>query len=230
MADEETGPWRTCAVTRRRDRKEALVRFVRSPEGLVVPDIRARLPGRGVWVDGTRAAVVLAARRKVFGHALKAEVTVPVDLADAVERLLAQDAAQALAMANKAGAIVAGFAKVETALTARRAGALLSASDAAADGIRKLAAAARAAARGSEPVPHLFSLSGHEMSLALGRENAIHLAVLAGAAGAAFVSKCRRLDRFRTGGAESHGPDAGVAPASSGPFVLSDRQDAELDE
>jgi hypothetical protein len=221
---------RTCVATRRKAESDGMVRFVAGPDGEVVPDVRGRLPGRGVWVDGTRGAVELAVKRKAFAHGLKAAVTASGSLPALVERLLAEDATQALALANKAGVIIRGFAKAEAALATGRVGALLSASDAARDGIRKIAAANRSVGGPENAVPHLFSLSASEMGLALGRENAIHLAVLAGAAGEAFISRCRRLDRFRSGGVESGGPGADMLSASSGPFVLSDRQDAELDE
>jgi uncharacterized protein len=207
-----------------------MVRFVAGPAGEVVPDVRGKLPGRGVWVDGTREAVALAVKRKAFAHGLKAEARASADLPDMVERLLAGHAAEGLSLANKAGGIVQGFAKAETALASGRAAALVSARDAAPDGIRKLTAANLSIGGPARAIPHLFSLSASEMSLALGRENAIHLAVLAGAAGAAFISKCRRLDRFRSGDVENGGPGTDMTSVSSGLFVLSDRQDAELDE
>jgi predicted RNA-binding protein YlxR (DUF448 family) len=217
-------------VTRAKGRKEDMLRFVAGPGGELVPDIRARLPGRGVWVDGTRATVEQAIKRRVFAHGLKAAVSLPEALPSLIERLLVEDATQALAMANKSGAVIAGFAKVEAALRGGRVAMLVSAKEAAADSLRKLRASALAASRSGEETPHLLSLASSEMSLALGRENVIHLAVLAGAAGAAFISKCRRLDRFRAGKVEIGGPDADRQSVSTGPFVLSDRQDAELDE
>ncbi len=104
---------RMCAVTRAVRPVPELIRFVSGPGGIVVPDIRGKLPGRGVWVSNNRASVEQAVRRKVFARALKAEVSAPADLAGQVESLLKQDALQMLALANKAGAVVTGFDKIE---------------------------------------------------------------------------------------------------------------------
>jgi len=137
--EEDDASARTCIATRAVRPPEEMLRFVRAPDGQVVPDIRRELPGRGVWVTATAEAVRQAVKRKAFGRSFRAEVTVDPQLAEVVDRLLAEAALQSLAMANKAGRVVAGFGKVESALRAGEAVALLHAADAAADGKRKLA-------------------------------------------------------------------------------------------
>ena len=99
-----------------------LIRFVVAPDGSVVPDLKRRLPGRGVWVTATRHALAEAVTRKVFARGFKRDVRVAPDLVDVTERLLERAALDALAIAHKAGRVAAGFAKVEAALGARQRG------------------------------------------------------------------------------------------------------------
>src|SRR6187431_1761376 len=94
---------RRCALTRERLPKQDLIRFVLAPSGEIVPDLKERLPGRGVWVTADRGLVAEAAKRNVFARALKAQAKVPAGLADLVDRLLVDAALGALALANKAG-------------------------------------------------------------------------------------------------------------------------------
>lgn len=189
--DSESGASsRTCIATRAVRAPDEMIRFVRAPDGQVVPDLRRKLPGRGVWVTAERPAVEQAVRRKAFGRAFKAEVRVDAGMPDLVGGLLAEHALQALGMANKAGRLVAGFAKVESALRNGEAGALLHASDAAADGKRKLAQLAH----GRPAVVELFS--GEQLSLALGRPNVIHAALLSGPVSTAFLHRCTVLARY----------------------------------
>ncbi len=140
---DEDGPERTCIVTRRKGDPAAMIRFVLGPDATVVPDIRRKLPGRGVWVGGHGSLVAQAARKGAFARGFKAKVAVPAALAAETEELLARDCLQALSMANKAGVVVAGFAKVEAALAGGTVAALLHASEAGEDGVRKIDGAAR---------------------------------------------------------------------------------------
>lgn len=219
--EDETGPNRTCIATRIVRPIAELIRFVADPDDVVVPDLRARLPGRGAWVTGTAAAIELAIRRKAFARALKRPVTVPDDLAAMVERMLVDQARQGLALANKAGLVIAGFAKVEAAIMGRSLAALVCARDAAPDGRRKLRQAVMRRHGRPDAVPELAMLTNGEMSLALGREHVIHACLLEGAASTTFVTPGRRLEHFRAGSAESSRPDADD-PASTGRFVLDD--------
>ena len=130
---------RLCVVTRRELPPAELLRFVASPDGVLVPDLAHRLPGRGVWVSATREAVGIALKRGLFAKSLKQPVQTAKDLVEQVEKLLALQARQALSLANKAGLITVGFSKVETAIERGVAVALISASDASADGTGKLA-------------------------------------------------------------------------------------------
>jgi len=199
------GQQRSCIVTRVAQAPEGLIRFVLSPQGVVTPDIRRVLPGRGVWVTASRAVIAEAVKRKAFARAFRKDVTVPQDLADMVGGLLSKDALQALSLGNKAGAVVAGFEKVREALGAAKVTALIEASDGSADGRRKLVGAAQAQ---GDAVPVLDSFASGELDLALGRSHVIHAALLKAPAGGFALMKCLRFHRFEkhaSGGAESRG-------------------------
>src|SRR6185295_15827780 len=177
---------RMCAVSREVRPIDELIRFVLSPEGAVVPDLKRKLPGRGLWVTASRTRVAEAVRRNQFSRGFKRDVRAAQTLASDTEKLLVRSAVEALAMAAKAGQVVAGFAKVEEALNGGQAKGLIHASDGAADGIRKLDAIVRQRGgnHGESPVfPVLTALSSAELDLALGRANVIHAALLAGPAG-----------------------------------------------
>lgn len=207
------GPARTCAVTRTELAPDELIRFVRGPDGHVVPDLARRLPGRGVWVTCSRAAVETARNGGVFARALRRPVAVPEDLADLVDRLLVRRAIEALGLANKAGLVVAGFAKTDAVIAAGRCVALLHASDAADDGAgkldRKFGAVWRERAEGSEPAI-LTALASAELSLAMGRPNVVHAALTGGGAGRHFMSAAGRLQRYRATSALAKSPQTGA--------------------
>ena len=195
---------RMCAVTRAVRPIDELIRFVVAPSGEVIPDLKRKLPGRGLWVSASRQAVAEAVRRNQFGKGFKRDVRVAATLAADTENLLERSAIEALAMAAKAGQVVSGFSKVEGALEQRQAkihvDALIHASDGAADGIRKLDAMVRQnAGNGDESreFPVVTALTSEQLDLALGRSNVIHAALLAGPASKTFLSRSHVLVRYR---------------------------------
>ena len=96
-----------------------MVRFVVGPDGAVVPDLSAPPAGpRRVGQPCSRAAVEAAVKRRAFARAFKREVTVDPALAELVDRLLETAALEGLSLANKGGAVVAGFTKVADAIAA----------------------------------------------------------------------------------------------------------------
>ena len=201
---DRSATMRMCAVTREVRPIGELIRFVVSPQGEVVPDLKRKLPGRGLWVSASRQTVAEAVRRNQFAKGFKREIRASATLPADTEALLVRSAAEALAMAAKARQVVAGFSKVEGALAQGQAQALIHASDGAADGIRKLDAIVRQK-RGnpgeSQDFPQDFPivnvLTSAELDLALGRSNVIHAALLAGPASKTFLSRCQILVRYR---------------------------------
>jgi predicted RNA-binding protein YlxR (DUF448 family) len=196
---------RRCLVTREAKPRADLVRFVVGPEQGVVPDVAERLPGRGLWVSATRAAVEAAVKGGLFARAAKAPVRAPADLADQVERLLAERALGLLGMARRAGVLSFGHDRVSARLAEGRAGLLVEAADAAPDGAARMAARARGL-----PVIRLFSRV--ELGAALGRAEIVHLAFDQGALAAAFAAAAARLAGFRPAGATDQTAASGGEP------------------
>jgi predicted RNA-binding protein YlxR (DUF448 family) len=190
---------RYCVATRAVRPVDELIRFVIGPDGQLVPDLKRKLPGRGVWVTGTRTVLAEAVRRKAFTRGFKREVRVPPDLVARTEQMLERSALDALAIAGKAGQVVAGFAKVEAAILDGHIRCLMHAADAAPDGVRKIDASLRRNAPDTHRIAVIDAFTSAQLDLALARPNVIHAALLAGPASATFLARSARLERFRTG-------------------------------
>jgi uncharacterized protein len=188
---------RLCIATREVRPVGELIRFVVAPDGAVVPDLKRRLPGRGVWVSAHRHFVEGAVRRRAFARAFKADVRVSADLPDELERLLERSTLNALSIAHKAGLVILGFAKVEAAVAAAALVALVRARDAGEDSGRRLAAAFRRHADNAAKDKIVEAFTSAQLDLALGRLNVVHAALLAGRASEAFLARWRFLEAFR---------------------------------
>ena len=230
---------RMCAVSREVRPIKDLIRFVVAPTGEVVADLKRKLPGRGLWVTASRQAVAEAVRRHHFSRGFKRDVRVSPSLAADTEILLVRSVTDALAMAAKAGHVVAGFGKVEAALkergTRNMVAALIHASDGAADGIRKLDALLRqsdgrnagqetSTLGESAGIPVITVLTSQELDLALTRSNVIHAALLAGPASKTFLSRSQTLVRYRMADADK---TAGTGARNSKPHSTSLSRDGD---
>jgi predicted RNA-binding protein YlxR (DUF448 family) len=174
--------------------EERLIRFVAGPDGVVVPDLARKLPGRGMWVAADRASVETAARKGLFSRSAKAKLSAPADLADQVDQLLRRRVLDALGLAKRAGDLISGFEKVAAALESGKVAWLVEASDGAPDGRRKIMAVARR----SPGTPRLLAVyAAEELGLALGGENVIHTAFLAGRGADRWTFDVLRLSGFR---------------------------------
>ncbi len=204
-------PVRQCAQTRTRCPEDDLLRFVLDPEKRVVPDLKRKLPGRGVWITATRHAVSRAVKQKSFAKGFRQAVTVDPDLAEVVEGLLRRAALQDLALANKAGCVVAGFAKVEKALSGDKRVVLLHASEAASDGRRKLDRLVPGGMNADGDIlPLITCFTSVEVSGALGRHNVMHAAITQDGAGRKFVQSALKHMRYAAAYPE-------IAPAADAP-------------
>jgi uncharacterized protein len=229
-SSDEAGSERTCIVTGVKDAPEAMLRFALGPDGSVIPDIRRKLPGRGVWTALNFETVRRAASKQAFSHAFRAKADAPASLAETVDALLEQDALQSLSIANKAGLVVAGAFKVDAAIESGGVAALIQASDGAPDGAAKRAQALTAKlgpeARG---VARVELFTSRQLDLALGRANVIHAALKQGAASSAFLARVDRLRRYRASKAgaairtERGGPPADEAGTLGRPIKLAEK-------
>ena len=201
------GTERFCAATGSVKPVAEMIRFVVSPDGAAVPDLKRRLPGRGIWITATRQALHTAVARKVFARSFKRDVRVTPDFVGSTEQLLERAALDALAIAHKAGSVAIGFAKVESAIARDPVVGLLHAAEAAPDGGRKLANALRRRfVDTADRIPVINTLTSAQLDLALGRPNVIHAALLKGPASETFLTRVARLDHFRADGPNSGGP------------------------
>jgi predicted RNA-binding protein YlxR (DUF448 family) len=193
-------PERRCLVTGERQTKNGLIRFVVGPGDVIVPDVLEKLPGRGIWVTADRAVLEKAVDKRLFARGAKQPVSVPDDLVETVERLLARRVTDLLALARKSGQAVAGFEKVKSWLAEGRARVLLQASDGSERGKGKLWT--------PEGGRWFGCLTANELGLAFGRESVIHGALVAGGLSNLVVEEATRLKGLReTDGAKSAGKD-----------------------
>ncbi|MFQ5567556.1 MAG: RNA-binding protein [Paracoccaceae bacterium] len=192
-AKTRTEPERRCIATGESGPTGRLVRFVLGPGAEVVPDLAAKLPGRGVWLTAERALVDRAVAKGLFARAFRARATAPGDLADRLEALLAGRLIDLIGLARKAGQAVTGFEKVRARLKQSAAGALVQASDGAADGKARLA-------RLAGGVPVIDVLDSTELGLAFGREFAIHAALDRGGFADRAIEEAARLGGLRPAG------------------------------
>ena len=194
--EELTSPTlRRCIVTRQALEKPAMIRFVLDPESRVVPDLKEKLPGRGLWVTADREVLAQAAAKNAFAKAAKQSAKVPVDLVERVAELVRREVAELIGLARKSGQLRAGFEKVQIALQNGRVRVLVAASDGAEDGRSKLArlAASVASVRGRSGVEIVAPLTAAELAQALGRDHAVHAAIAESGIAERIVIACRRL-------------------------------------
>ena len=194
-------PERSCILTRRTAAKEELIRLALGPDGQVAPDVRARAPGRGAWIGVDRSALDAAqAKGKLRGALARAfktgELAIPEDLGERIEAALRQAALDRLGLEARAGNLITGSDRIEEAARKGQVAYLVHAADAAEEGRRKLDQAWRIGSdeEGSGRQGLVFPLGRAILSLALGRENVVHVAIV-DRAGAARVRHA--IDRWR---------------------------------
>jgi uncharacterized protein len=179
-----------CIVTREEADEDALVRFARAPDGGVVPDLQAKLPGRGVWVTCSRSTLNDAIKRQAFARGFEEDCKVPDELPDMVGNLLRKQAVNQVSLARKAGIAVQGFTKVEEAVRKGGIRVLLHTQGAGEDGVSKLDRLA-----GNKTVI-ANSFRSDEMDLAFGRPNVIHAAIAASGLADRLVVYLQRMASF----------------------------------
>ncbi len=181
-----------CIVSRVVKPEEDLIRFALAPDGTVVPDLRRKLPGRGIWVSLDRKVLNDAIKRHLFVKGFGAEAKADSGLADLVGGLLRKDAVSALSLARKAGLAVTGFMKVDEALTKGNVRLLFHAADGSVDGRQKLD-------RKCAPNVVIYAhLSSDELNMAFGGTNVIHAAVANGGAAEKLLDYTRKIAQYES--------------------------------
>lgn len=186
---------RSCIATRAVLPEHRLVRFVCDPEGAIVPDVAAKLPGRGAWVEATRQRVEEARKKHAFGRALKTDPRVAENLADLTEAALARRCLELLGLARRAGVVAVGATQVEAAIRAAPLRLLIEASDGAEEGREKLMSL-HIGLWGRPPLS-AGCFTGAELGMALGRDRVIHACLLQERLAAAWAAEIGRLAGFR---------------------------------
>jgi len=208
-ADTAEGPIRRCILSGERDERAHLIRLAISPDGVVAPDVRAKAPGRGAWIGVDRAGLEEAiAKGKLKGALARAfktgPITIPEDLPQAIEEALTRALLDRLGLEARSGTLLTGSDRI--AETARRGKVtmLLHASDAAADGNGKLDQAWRVGSEteGSGDRGIVLPVDRTRLSVALGRDNAVHVALTDHRAAARIDQFLGRLLHFKGEGAE----------------------------
>ena len=213
---DEHVPERTCVLSRRKGTKDELIRLALGPDGTVAPDVRARAPGRGAWIGVTRTELDEAnAKGKLKAGLQRAfktnAVEIPADLGERTEQALRQTALDRLGMEARAGNLINGSDRIETAARAGKVHMLIHAADAGEDGNRSLDQAWRVG--GGEPQGMIFPEGRTILSMALGRENVVHAALTDPAA----ASRVRHaLARWRAFTGPDRGPEGGEPALRTG--------------
>jgi predicted RNA-binding protein YlxR (DUF448 family) len=192
---------RRCIVTRESAPRAGLVRFVLGPDQAVVPDLAESLPGRGVWVTASRAALETARAKNIFAHAFRAPAKPSADLVLRVERLLAERCIALIGFARRADQLFVGRDQVKAAIGAGQVALLLAAADS--EGRDASDLAARFGGERSSV------LSGAELGAALGREGIVHMGVKPGRLAEQLARELRRLGGMRAAGANAAPPARG---------------------
>lgn len=201
---DSASPERTCILSGGKAAREALVRLAISPDGLVLPDVHARAPGRGAWIGVSRAALEKAlAKGKLKGALARAfkgaPLSIPEDLADRIEQALTRAFTERLGLELKSGKLLMGSERIAQNAREGRVEWLAHAADASEDGARKLDQAWRVGseAEGTGLKGTRLPLDRETLSVALGRDNVVHLALTDRGAAERVASLLQRLLHFQ---------------------------------
>ena len=201
--EPERGPLRRCAVTRERLPKERMIRFVVAPDRTIVPDLAARLPGRGIWLSARGDVIETACTRGAFAKAARGPVVVPPDLRSGLQAALSRRFVDHLGLARRAGQAVAGFAKAREWLCSGRAALVVEAGDGSLEERQRFL--------GGWDGWVVAPVDGERLGAVFGRERTVHVAVAAGRLAATLRHEAERLAGLADGASGSRAPVMGVA-------------------
>jgi predicted RNA-binding protein YlxR (DUF448 family) len=227
--EPETGPLRRCIITRERLPKERMIRFVVGPDRQIVPDLTARLPGRGIWLsasadvlnsNGAHEEQRPEKRRqeggrqkekqgdvgnrhlvRAFARAARGPVSVPADLSVILQTALVRRIGECLGLARRAGQAVAGFEKAREALRTGRYRLVLQASDG------SEAERSRFLSGFGPDLTIIDPLPGEALGRVFGRDYVVHVAVAPGKLAESLVLEAGRLAGLKNGSARALGSE-----------------------
>jgi predicted RNA-binding protein YlxR (DUF448 family) len=229
--DPESGPLRRCIVTRERLPKERMIRFVVGPDRQIVPDLAARLPGRGIWLSAsldviesggaqeekrlqggrqnTQADGTNRQLARAFSRAARGPVSVPSDLSVLLQTALVRRIGECLGLARRAGQAVAGYEKAREALRTGRYKLVLQASDGSEAERSRFLSGFGPELRIIDPLP------GEALGRVFGRDYVVHVAVAPGKLAESLVVEAGRLAGLRNGSARALGPVGATGRATA---------------
>jgi predicted RNA-binding protein YlxR (DUF448 family) len=202
------GPERRCILSGRSASRDALVRLAISPpnaQGVsdVLPDALARAPGRGAWIGATRgeleAALANGQLKAALARAFKSgKLAIPADLPERTENALRKALLERLGLEMRAARLILGSDRIANEARTGAVAALYHAADASDDGSRKLDQAWRVGndAEGSGLCGIRLPLDRAALSVALGRDNVVHLALTDPASAERVAAPLKRLLNF----------------------------------
>lgn len=175
-----------------------MIRFVKGPEGQLVPDIAEKLPGRGVWVTATAQVLDAAIHNGGFKRGLKSKVEIRDDLAAQTQELLKARVLSLMTMSLKAGQAYIGFDQVKSAAQSNLLAWRIEATDGSEGGRGKIRVLTKAVSRefGQNPTPVIGCFGASELGKAFGRTDLVHAAIKAGPMAPAFNRAVSRLAGF----------------------------------
>jgi predicted RNA-binding protein YlxR (DUF448 family) len=219
------GPDRRCVLTGEIAGRDELLRLAVSPEGEVLPDALARAPGRGAWIGVDRASLsdALAGGRLkgALARAFKGRpLTIPEDLPERAEQALVRAFLDRLGLEMRSGKLILGSDRIANEARMGKVAALYHAEDASEDGSRKLDQALRVGsdAEGTGLAGVRLPLDRTALSVALGRDNVVHLALADRASAERVAIPLRRLLHFlggRTAAVTDGTPDSRPAATAN---------------
>ncbi|WP_394728986.1 DUF448 domain-containing protein [Altererythrobacter sp. GH1-8] len=200
-------PERRCILTGEHGSRETLLRLAISPDGLVLPDPNAKAPGRGAWIGVDRKTLEAAlakgqlkgALARAFSRSLGGvKLDIPEDLPDRIEAALLRSLTDRLGLEMRSGKVVLGSQRIAEQARQGRVALLLHASDSSEDGRKKLDQAWRVGCdrEGTGARGFVLPLDRDALSVALGRDNVVHLGIGEAAAALRVGQALARLTNY----------------------------------
>lgn len=180
---------RKCIVTGQILEKDCLLRFTVTPDNIVVPDFKKKLPGKGIWVKNSKQALQTAVAKGLFSKAIKTNVKANKELVEMVEHLLRKKGLELTSLARKAGILITGFEKVKEAIKKDKIAFVLEAKDAGDDGHNKIISIAKGL-----DVFALYSVD--ELDVALDKVNTVHVAFTKGVMAKTVHNEFKKIQEF----------------------------------